>query len=43
MDWSWDFTNDSGSRVARAMYLVKVTSADGTVQQAGRFLVQSDS
>jgi hypothetical protein len=43
MDWSWDFTNDSGSRVARAMYLVRVTGPDGTVERSGRFLVQTDS
>jgi hypothetical protein len=42
LDWSWDFANDHGQRVARAMYLVRVTAPDGTVRQTGRFLVQSD-
>jgi hypothetical protein len=41
LDWSWDFANDHGQRVARAMYLVRVTSPDGSVRQTGRFLVQS--
>ena len=41
LDWSWDFANDHGQRVAQAMYLVRVTSPDGSVRQTGRFLVQS--
>jgi hypothetical protein len=41
-DWMWDFTNDHGQRVARAMYLVRVTDVDGSVRQSGRFLVQAD-
>jgi hypothetical protein len=41
-DWLWDFTNDHGQRVARAMYLVRVTDVDGNVRQSGRFLVQAD-
>jgi hypothetical protein len=41
-DWLWDFQNDHGQRVARAMYLVRVTDADGNVRQSGRFLVQTD-
>jgi hypothetical protein len=41
-DWYWDFTNDHGQRVARAMYLVRVTDDDGKVRQSGRFLVQAD-
>jgi len=41
-DWLWDFTNDHGQRVARAMYLVRVTDVDGNVRQSGRFLVQLD-
>jgi hypothetical protein len=41
-DWAWDFTNDEGQRVARAMYLVRVTDPDGKVRQSGRFLVQTD-
>jgi hypothetical protein len=42
-DWVWDFANDHGQRVARGLYLVRVTGPDGDVQQSGRFLVQSDS
>jgi len=41
-DWTWDFTNDHGQRVARAMYMVRVTGPDGNVHQSARFLVQSD-
>ena len=41
-DWMWDFTNDHGQRVARALYLVRVTDPNGKVHQSGRFLVQSD-
>jgi hypothetical protein len=41
-NWVWDFTNDHGQRVARAMYLVRVTAPDGSVQQSGRFLVQTE-
>jgi hypothetical protein len=41
-DWMWDFNNDHGQRVARALYLVRVTDPDGKVRQSGRFLVQSD-
>jgi hypothetical protein len=41
-DWAWDFNNDHGQRVARALYLVRVTDPDGKVRQSGRFLVQSD-
>jgi hypothetical protein len=41
-DWVWDFNNDHGQRVARALYLVRVTDPDGKVRQSGRFLVQSD-
>jgi len=39
--FSWDFTNDSGQRVAPAVYLVRVTDSAGDVQRSGRFLVQS--
>jgi hypothetical protein len=42
-DWAWDFANDHGQRVARGLYLVRVTGPDGKVHQSGRFLVQSDS
>jgi hypothetical protein len=41
-DWLWDFNNDHGQRVARSMYLVRVTDSDGNVRQSGRFLVQLD-
>jgi len=39
--WQWDFRNDSGERVAPALYLVRVTDGSGAVQGTGRFLVQS--
>lgn len=42
MNWIWDFSNDGGQRVARALYLVRVTDGDGNVRQSGRFLVQID-
>jgi hypothetical protein len=41
-DWTWDFNNNRGRRVARAIYLVRVTDASGNVRQSGRFLVQTD-
>jgi hypothetical protein len=41
-NWTWDFTNDHGRRVARAMYLVRVSDTGGGVRQSGRFVVQSD-
>lgn len=41
-DWSWNFTNDRGERVARALYLVRVFSNGGDLQQSGRFVVQID-
>jgi hypothetical protein len=41
-NWTWDFANDSGRRVARALYLVRVFDGSGNMQQSGRFLVQSD-
>jgi hypothetical protein len=40
-DWTWDFTNDGGQRVAPALYLVRVTDASGATQRTARFLVQS--
>jgi hypothetical protein len=39
--WTWDFRNDIGSRVAPALYLVRVTDGSGAVKRSGRFLVQS--
>jgi hypothetical protein len=42
LDWTWDFTNNHGRRVARAIYLIRVTDAGGHVRQTGRFLVQTD-
>lgn len=41
-NWTWDFTNDGGQRVAPALYLVRVTDSSGSVQRTGRFLVQSE-
>ncbi len=40
-DWTWDFTNDGGQRVAPALYLVRVTDSKGSTQRTARFLVQS--
>jgi hypothetical protein len=39
--WTWDFRNDSGQRVAPALYLVRVTDEAGSVKETGRFVVQS--
>ena len=41
LTWMWDFRNDSGERVAPALYLVRITDGSGAVQGTGRFLVQS--
>ena len=41
-DWTWDFRNDNGQQVARALYLVRVTDDGGEVRSRGRFLVQMD-
>lgn len=41
LNWTWDFTNNGGQRVAPALYLVRVTDSSGTTQRTGRFLVQS--
>jgi hypothetical protein len=41
LNWSWDFTNDGGQRVAPALYLVRVTDAGGNLQRSARFVVQS--
>jgi parallel beta-helix repeat protein len=40
IDWSWDFTNDHGARVARGMYLIRVIDVGGRVKHSGRFVVQ---
>jgi hypothetical protein len=40
--WLWDFNNDHGRRVARAIYLVRVSDGNGAIQSSGRFLVQID-
>ncbi len=40
-NWTWDFANDDGQRVAPALYLVRVTDSGGSLQRSGRFLVQS--
>jgi len=41
-DWEWNFMNDKGRRVARALYLIRVTDEAGNVRRSGRFLVQID-
>ena len=41
-DWVWDFRNDYGQPVARAIYVVRVTDEFGAVKNSGRFLVQVD-
>lgn len=38
--WTWDFANDSGQEVSRALYLVRVVDANGNVQQSGKFVVR---
>ncbi len=40
--WEWDFENNSGHRVARTLYLVRVVDDSGVVKQSGRFVVQID-
>ncbi len=42
LTWEWDFTNDHGRRVTRALYLIRVVDNTGRVRKAGRFIVQSD-
>lgn len=39
-DWFWDFTNDKGRKVARAVYLIRISDEGGEVRRSGRFLVQ---
>jgi len=41
-DWTWDFMNDHGQRVTRALYLIRVTGPDGQIRRTGRFVVQTD-
>jgi hypothetical protein len=40
MRWTWDFRNDSGEPVPRALYLIRVFDEAGRVRGSGRFLVQ---
>jgi hypothetical protein len=43
LNWVWEsFTNDFGARVARALYLIRITDESGDVRRSGRFLVQQD-
>lgn len=42
VDWTWDFANDYGRRVARSLYLIRVIDNTGVLRQSGRFVVQSD-
>jgi hypothetical protein len=39
--WKWDFHNDHGLVIARALYLVRVVDEQGSVKKSGKFLVQS--
>jgi len=39
-DWVWDFSNDAGRRVVRALYMIRVVDAGGGVRRSGRFVVQ---
>jgi hypothetical protein len=41
LTWTWDFENESGRRVVRSLYLVRVIDVDGVVRRSGRFVVQS--
>jgi len=40
VDWAWDFANDSGRRVVKSMYLVRVLDHRGSVKKTGKFVVQ---
>jgi hypothetical protein len=40
MTWLWDFHNDHGQEVARALYLVRVVDDAGHVQSSGKFVVR---
>ncbi|MEJ2722905.1 MAG: hypothetical protein P8181_17470, partial [bacterium] len=42
VDWTWDFTNEHGRRVAKSLYLIKILDDSGSVVRDGRFVVQSD-
>jgi hypothetical protein len=40
IDWAWDFANDSGRRVVKSMYLIRVLDDRGSVKKTGKFVVQ---
>ena len=40
MTWLWDFRNDHGQEVTRALYLVRVVDDNGHVQTSGKFVVR---
>jgi hypothetical protein len=41
LTWTWNFTNDHGRAVARALYLVRVVDERGSVKHSGRFVVRA--
>ena len=43
LDWTWNFENDHGRRVAKSLYLIRVVDESGSVKRSGRFVVRSDS
>jgi hypothetical protein len=43
IDWTWNFLNNHGRRVAKSLYLVRIIDEAGSVKRSGRFVVRSDS
>jgi hypothetical protein len=43
IDWTWNFENDHGRRVAKSLYLIRVVDDAGSVRRSGRFVVRADS
>lgn len=43
IDWTWDFANGHGNRVAKSLYLIRVLDKGGSVKQSGKFVVQTAS
>jgi hypothetical protein len=42
VDWTWDFENDHGRRVAKSLYLIRIIDEAGSVRRSGRFVVRSE-